>query len=65
MVYSDKSVFSIVSQSGLNNVKIDSETNAVFSLSKVFCFCLVYHYRTSPVNFIRDAATSVKNLMNC
>ena len=65
MVYPDKSASSIVSQSGLNDAKVDSETNAVFNFLKAFCSCLVHCYETSSVSFIRGTATSAKNLMNC
>ena len=65
MVYSDESASSIVSWSGSNDVKVGSEMNAVFSLLKAFCFCLVHHHETSSVNLIKGAATSAKDLMNC
>ena len=65
MVYSNKSAFNIISQSELNNAKIDLETNAVFNLLKVFYSCSVHHHETLLINFVRDTATSVKNLMNC
>ena len=65
VVYPDELTFNIVSQSGLNDVKVDSETNAVFNLLKVFCFCSVHHHRISLINFIRGVATSAKDLMNC
>ena len=64
MVYPDELASSIVSWSGSNDVKIDSEMNAVFSLLKAFCSCLIHHYRTSSVNFIKSTVTSAKNLMN-
>ena len=65
MIYSDESAFSIVSQSGLNNVKIGSEMNVVFNLLKIFYFCSVHHYRTSLINLVKGTATSAKNLINC
>ena len=65
MVYSDESVSSIVSQSGLNNVKVSSETNAVFNLLKIFCSCSVYHYETLLIDFVRSIVISAKDLMNC
>ena len=65
MVYSDESASSIVSQSGSNNVKVDSEINTVFNFLKTFYSCLIHHYRTSLINFVKNTATSAKNLMNC
>ena len=65
MIYSDESVFSIVLQSGSNDVKIDSEMNAIFNFLKTFCFCLVHYHKTLSVNFIKNAVISAKNLMNC
>ena len=65
MIYSDKSAFNIVSQLKLNNVKIDSEMNAVFKFLKIFCSCSVHHYETSSVNFIKNTVIFVKDLMNC
>ena len=65
VIYSDKSAFNIVSQLGLNNVKINSEMNTVFNFLKFFYFCLIYYYETSLINFVKNAVTSVKNLINC
>ena len=65
VIYSDELASSIVSQSESNNVKIDLKINAVFNFLKIFCSCSVHHYKTSSVNFVRNAATSAKNLMNC
>ena len=65
VIYSDKSAFSIVSQSELNDIKINSEINAVFNFSKIFCFCLIHHHKTSLINFVKNTATFTKNLMNC
>ena len=65
VVYSDKLASSIVSQSELNDVKIDSEINAVLYFLKVFYFCSIHCYKTSSVNFVRGTAISVKDLMNC
>ena len=64
VVYPDKSVSSIVSQLKLNNVKVDSETNAIFNFLKIFFFYSVHHHKTSLINFIKNAAISAKNLMN-
>ena len=65
MIYSDKSVSSIVLQSKLNDVKIKLVINAVFNFLKIFCFCLIYHHEILLINFVKNAATSVKNLINC
>ena len=65
MVYPDKSAFNIVSQSELNDVRVDSEINAVFNFLKPFYFCSVHHYETSSVNFVKDTVISAKNLINC
>ena len=65
MVYSDKSVSNIVSWSELNDVRVDLKINAVFNFLKVFCFCLIHHHETLSINFVKNAATSVRNLMNC
>ena len=64
VVYSDESASSLVLQSGLNDVKIGSEMNAVFNFLKVFCFCLIHCYKTSLINLVRDAVISAKDLMN-
>ena len=65
VIYSDKSAFNIILQSESNDVKINLEINAVFNLLKIFYSCLIYHYRTSSINFIKSTAISAKNLMNC
>ena len=65
VIYFDESASNIVSQSGSNDIKIDSETNAVFNLLKIFCSYLIHYYETSLINFVKDAAISAKNLMNC
>ena len=65
MIYSDKSVSSIILQSELNDINVNSETNAVFNLLKILYFCLVHCYKTLSINFIKSTITSVKNLMNC
>ena len=65
IIYFNESVFSIVLQSELNNVKIDSEMNIIFNFLKTFYFCLIHNYRTLLINFVKNTATSVKNLMNC
>ena len=64
VIYFDKLTSSIVLQSESNDVKINSEMNAVFNFLKAFCFYSVYCYETSSVNFVRNTVTSVKNLMN-
>ena len=65
VIYSDESVFSIVLQSESNNVKVNSEINAVFNLLKTFYFYSVHYHRTSLINFVKNAVISAKNLMNC
>ena len=65
VIYSDESASNIVLKSELNEVKIDSETNAVFNFLKVFFFCSVHYHGTSLINFVKSAVTSAKNLMNC
>ena len=64
VVYSDELTFNIVLQSGLNDVKIDSEINAVFSFLKTFCSCLICCYKTLLINFVKSVITSVKDLIN-
>ena len=64
VVYSDKSAFNIVLQSELNNVKVNSEINAVFSFLKTFYSCSIHYYKISSVNFVKDTVISAKNLMN-
>ena len=64
VIYSDESASNIISQLKLNNVKINSKINTVFNFLKTFFFYLVHYYETLLINFIKDAATSAKNLMN-
>ena len=64
VIYSDKSISSIVSQSELNDIKINLKINAVFNLLKIFCFCSIHYYKTSLINLVKDTAISAKNLMN-
>ena len=65
MIYFDKLAFNIILQLRLNNINIDLKTNAVFNLLKIFYSYLVYCHRILLINFIKDTATSVKNLINC
>ena len=65
VIYSDELVSSIVLQSGLNDINVNSETNAVFNLLKVFCFCSVYYHETLLINLVESAVISIKDLMNC
>ena len=65
VIYSDESAFNIVSQSRLNNVKINSEINTVFNFLKTFYSFLIHYYEILLINFIKGTVTFAKNLMNC
>ena len=64
MIYSEKLAFSIVSQSKLNDVKVDLKINAVLNFLKAFYSYLIYYHKISSVNLIKGTATSAKNLIN-